>query len=819
MVKKETGEENMKSVNAFVIDSFRFILVIFFFSFYGLAIGQITNSISDTSIYRLQFSLSEIPNEFSKSSNQLIEISKVSSENPKITNNDSIVKHYLTKLTIEHENLIGSKSSKTYQGLERLNRAWHNYKNKFSNYHQILNHRIQEIESSKLLLEQELKKWEVVSIELSYSNLPREYTLYTDSALSFAETDLSVLNERYDKLLRMKSRNNQLNLLIDKTIRLLEEEQLAFQSNYFILDSRPIWSSSDSTIQIENLKSYLRTETNESYQNLKEYLLSNRGIVFIQFLFVISLIIGFIFLRRIWTIDKLDENNKRELQAGFVIRHPFFSSLILSIVVSVFFYSNRPQVLVSFFVLLMVLSSFILLPGLISKKIRSTLLLLLILYIINIFQAFLPYTSLANRIGNLFLSIASLYIVLIAYRMRNEFNMKRQGKRIYLVLIRIFTTLLIIAFIANIIGSVKLGDFLISSTIRTLNFSIISLTIVIIMNSMAVLLIKAKQTQSIPLYEDLKSLIDKRIRPLINWIGFLLWLFATLVYFRLLKPVENIIEHLMNFELPIASITISVGGIVSFLLIIFVTYFIVRLIKSISNEDIISHKLPKGSIDAVSMIIRYIVVAIGVYLALGALGVSMSKLGFILGALGVGIGFGLQNIVLNFIAGLILNIERPLHIGDIIEVDQYMGRITNIGVRASHLLTFDGSEVIVPNGLLISNKVVNWTHSNERRRLVINFKTPIEADPLKVVEILSHVAVEHKNILKDPKPMSVFNGEDQFHLSFTLYCWVDFSNGLSTKSELHIQGKKALEANGIKAPIPVFISHLETNKQNKEQKK
>ena len=258
---------------------------------------------------------------------------------------------------------------------------------------------------------------------------------------------------------------------------------------------------------------------------------------------------------------------------------------------------------------------------------------------------------------------------------------------------------------------------------------------------MMVLLFKGKNAQYIPLYEQLKKLIDGRIRPMINWGAFILWLYAAVVYFRLLNPVKDLIGRIMAIEFAIASVTISIGAIISFFLIVFFTYIIVRFIKNIFKDEWVSKSnLPRGTADALSMLIRYAIVAFGVYLALNAIGLNMNKFGFMAGALGVGIGFGLQNVVLNFIAGLILTFENPIYVGDIIEVDQYMGRVTEIGVRASKVLTWDGSEVIVPNGMLISNKVVNWTLTNQKRRLTISIQTPSDIDPEKVIEILKEVA-------------------------------------------------------------------------------
>jgi small-conductance mechanosensitive channel len=196
-----------------------------------------------------------------------------------------------------------------------------------------------------------------------------------------------------------------------------------------------------------------------------------------------------------------------------------------------------------------------------------------------------------------------------------------------------------------------------------------------------------------------------------------------------------------------------------------------------------------------------------------SLGINLDKFGFIAGALGVGIGFGLQNIVLNFVAGLILAIERPIHIGDVIEVDNYMGRVLDIGVRASKIKTWDGSELIVPNGLLISNKVNNWTLTDEKRRLVIKVSTSFDAEPEKVIAILSKVATEHPEAKDHPAPFVLFDGYGSSSFDFTIYCWVEFSASLKTKSEIALNGHNALVKAGISAPVPLRRLQYEETKK------
>ena len=780
------------------------VLVFFLLSF-GNAYGQESDSNEDSVVVEsIPFALSEIPNEFNALSNHLIEISEVIQPYEKIVNNELITREFSVMLEDSKQEIMKTLPSMTYQKLENLISAWYNYKSKFDIIQETLKKRINEIEFIKNELDADFQKWQKISEVLGQSDFPEELKQSADSATVVLKLTLVNTIARSDTLLLMRTRQTQLSLVIDEMIRIMEEEQKVFQSNYFIIDSNPIWSASDSTNQFQNVTAYLKSESAESYTILKTYLRSNKGVVFLQLVFIIALIIGFIILNRVWPTNELNPDSKRETQAGFIIRHSFFSSLLVSIIISYFFYSNRPLVLEDFFITLMMISSLVLLPGLLTQKIKLPLIFLAILFLLNVIQDYLPYQSSANRMIIFIQGIATLGLLFIANKIKSQFEFKSTRQRIFTGSIGVFATLMIIAMVSNMIGSLKLANFLISSTIGTLIGSAIVVTIVIILNSMMVMLIKGKKAESIPLYEQLKKLIDSRIRPMINWGAFILWLYATLGDFRLLNPFQDLIGRIMDTEFSIASVPISIGAVISFFLVVFFTYIIVRFVKNIFKDEWVSKSnLPRGTADALSMLIRYAIVAFGIYLALNSIGLTMNKFGFMAGALGVGIGFGLQNVVLNFFAGLILTVENPIYVGDIIEVDQYMGRVTEIGVRASKVLTYDGSEVIVPNGMLISNKVVNWTLSNQKRRLSIFIKTPSDVDPEKIIEILKEVACKHSNTLDEPAPMVIFNGYEGSIFDFTVYCWVEFSASMSTKSDIAVDAIKALAKAGITAPLPI----------------
>jgi small-conductance mechanosensitive channel len=163
---------------------------------------------------------------------------------------------------------------------------------------------------------------------------------------------------------------------------------------------------------------------------------------------------------------------------------------------------------------------------------------------------------------------------------------------------------------------------------------------------------------------------------------------------------------------------ISVGNILVFILAIYFSILISRFIRFILKEDVLPRlQLPSGVPDSISLLAHYTILGIDIFIALSAVGVEISRFALLDGALGIGIGFGLQNLVNNFISDLILIFERPIKVGDTIEVGSLTRVVKRIGIRSSTIRTFDGSEVIVPNGNLITNELVNWTFSDQLRRI------------------------------------------------------------------------------------------------------
>ncbi len=249
----------------------------------------------------------------------------------------------------------------------------------------------------------------------------------------------------------------------------------------------------------------------------------------------------------------------------------------------------------------------------------------------------------------------------------------------------------------------------------------------------------------------------------------------------------------------------TLGSILNFILVIYLSWLIARVIRTLLEVELFGRfDLPRGVPKAVSSLTQYFLITLGLILALSAAGFNMQNLSLLAGALGVGIGFGLQNIVNNVISGLILAFERPVTVGDIIEVTGNEGVVQKIGIRASVIKQYDGSEVIVPNAELISSKVINWTLSKYTRRLILTIQTHKDTDTDKVLKLMKEAVYRVEFVLREPEAKSYFHGIKDKELEFALYYWAS-GNILDCKSLVNQEVQKALVKENIEFVMPLHV--------------
>jgi len=369
---------------------------------------------------------------------------------------------------------------------------------------------------------------------------------------------------------------------------------------------------------------------------------------------------------------------------------------------------------------------------------------------------------------------------------------------------------LLVSAAANLFGNVSLAEMLTGGILDSGYVGLVLYAGVTVLSSVLRLLLARRALSRFSIVTQHAGPLLQSFTRLLSVAALAAWLIVMLNEFRIFRPIRDAVVAVLTHELRFGQISLTLGGVLLFLFSVWLAFWVAKTVRLILQDEVLPKmSLPRGVGNSISSLSYYALVFAGLAVALVAAGFEISQLTIVVGALGLGIGLGLQNVVNNFVSGLILMFERPIQPGDVVEVGGVSGKVREIGMRATTLSTFEGADVVVPNGMLLSEKLINWTLSDMDRRIDVNVGVAYGSNPSRVLELLMEVTRGTDGIATEPAPTVLFVGFGANSLDFAIRSWTNnFGDWVAIRSNLTVRVHDALLAAGIEIPFPQQDVHV-----------
>jgi small-conductance mechanosensitive channel len=667
------------------------------------------------------------------------------------------------------------------------------------------NERMQEYKKALEKIENLHKLWEETLQEAIKQKAPDAVINNISNVVSKISSSQEKLQKDFDATLTLINTISIYILKIQKLQEKILEAQDKIANNLFQQNELPYHIMfAEQEFQLTPYLKNIGKNIQDNFEEFQKYLF-----IYNERLWVFFLVMG-VLGSFIWYFNYLYRKQKLFIQkeslrkkSFFFLKRPFSTFLILMAFSNLFIFPDMSQVVKNTELLFIIIPIFRIVATVTPEYALRHLHIFFVLYVVFVFNKDAIDSTLMSRTMTIILALGLIALIIRVLRIRlfhNVFtplNAKIINRILFFVIV-----LLSGAVGANLYGASNLSNRLLDAAYTIVFSGLLFYTLALIFTGYTIVLLRRHMATATNLIEEFAIKVEKNTTLFIKVIMTIWWLKVAIDALGIYDYLQEITNSFLAISFKISNFSISVQSIIDFLLIIVITWFLARFITTLLEVEVFSrYKFPRGVPTAIKTLLNYIIIFIGALVALSALGISAEQFTVVFGALGVGIGFGLRNIIANFISGIIMVFERPVQIGDIIQVDKTLGEVKTIGARSTTIATYDGSEVIIPNADFISKEITNWTFSSDKRRKSLAFKVDLGSDIQQILAIIEHVALQQPNVLHDPKPLATFQGFGEYYLEFKLYFWLD-KQLMVTQSEVAQAVYEALMEAGVKMPVP-----------------
>ena len=596
------------------------------------------------------------------------------------------------------------------------------------------------------------RRWGATRERAVAEDAPAEMLAHIDTQLeriAEVEAKLETRGAAVAVVLARVSRSREIALEGLEQIRVVARD---IRQRLWIRDAPPLW---DWTASTEGRSLSEEAENAHRYwlETLIHFVEARQG----RFLFLAALFLGFLLIgevakRRSTTWPA--ENHELD-DARFVVSRPISTAVAFTLALMVFVLDN-PAGPISDLIVLVAIAPFIRLGiGLCAPIAHSALYSFGALLLLNQFWSLLPDGSFLRRLLHLGVTALALAVVagLIARRRSSDETKSSGWWSFAWLLLATAGVSLAISLIANLLGWTNLALLLTDGTVEAAFSALAWAVVVLAFRALVPVVTRSSLGVALPSLSRHSEMFTRATFRIAAAMAFVFWTQSSLRRLQLLEPATERLTTMLAASVSIGGLEVSAGRVLASIFILAATWLLGRIARFVLREEILTRvRLPEGADHSVVSVINYLIWGSGLVLSAAAAGLSGTQLTVVFGALGVGIGFGLQSIVNNFVSGLILIFERPIKVGDRVQTASYFGIVTGIGIRASTIRTFDGAEVVVPNGDLVAKEFVNWTRTDRTRRAEVLVRVALGTDPKEVLTIYGGWRASRTRFWKTPSP-------------------------------------------------------------------
>jgi potassium efflux system protein len=688
--------------------------------------------------------------------------------------------------------------------LGRMETGWREFGDRLSFWTRILTARATELTREVARLDQFGKTWEQTLKLAQGSRAPPEVIQRVQDVIAAISQTHEEAERLLAQVLTLQSRVAEQETRVSAARASLQHAHSEIVDNLLLQDSPPIWTAAVSSSEGQNL-------VGASYNSFRRQLTALRAyakrytVSFAVHAGIIVLLFGILY----WTRPRVkrwiqEESSFERLAPIFDV--PVATAVLFSYPFARLIYPLAPQLLAAALGVGALIVTAIVLRRLIERSLFPILNALLAFYFLEQLRAVAAPLPLLSRwlfFAEMLGAIFFLIWLIRSVRLSTVPEVQRDRSwRAIKTCARIALVVFSVALAANVFGYVGLVNLLGQAVLGAACFAFMLYAVIRIADGLLFGILKVRPIALLGGVRRNRPLFKRLAELGLRWLAVLLWLSYTLELFALRQPFLEKFGEVLNADLSLGSLHFTLAHILTFCITVWATFLVSRFLRFVLEEEVYPHlRLTRGLPYAISTVLHYAILLVGFFAAAAALGFDMTKFTIVAGAFTVGVGFGLQNIINNFVSDLILLFERPIKVGDLIEVGDAGGVVQRIGIRASVLRAADGSEMIVPNGNLISSRVTNWTFSDSQRLIEMPIPVAQAADPDDVIELLKGVAAAHPLVTKDPPPQALVLNLGPGALSFQLRAWTDCAEDWTLiRSELAVAIKYALAKENISIP-------------------